>query len=273
MPATVITSTSGAVRDGKPGPSHSGYRFGALPCASHGRRRCAEPGMDRVGRSAGELGKEPGVHCFTEALAFTTPARSAWPSTPERTMVDHATTTGCQSPLCADALFIMRRGWCATRAAASGFSRDRCRQREPRWPAFIGVYGKWEVFAQRYENGRWLEPIPVPQTQGGDEAEFAVAADTQGNVFTAMVGDHRQWGDRPAPANHDILFARLRTDRQSAAPLAPRAPEPPTEPNPEPREAAQVAGSSRLRGDSRSEDFPRRPASSHRSFERRRSEA
>lgn len=118
----------------------------------------------------------------------------------------------------------------------------RPRSSVSRVASYLGVYGKWEVFAQRYENGRWTEPIPIPGTQAGDETEFAVAADSKGSVFAAMVGDHRQWGARMDPINRDLFFTRLRTDRQSSQPLAPRSPEPPTTPSPEPREAAQVAG-------------------------------
>lgn len=127
----------------------------------------------------------------------------------------------------------------------------RPRSSVSRVATYLGVYGKWEVFALRYENGRWSEPIPIPQTQGRDEAEFAVAADSKGNVFAAMVGDHRQWGAKErgvtenaaqtVPGKHDLFFARLRTDQQSSAPLALRSPEPPTTPSPEPREAEQVA--------------------------------
>ena len=127
----------------------------------------------------------------------------------------------------------------------------RPRSSVSRVATYLGVYGKWEVFALRYENGRWSEPIPFPQTQGRNEAEYAVAADSKGSVFAAMVGDHRTWGDKAIVGKHDIFFAALPVGQvhdlpsgragRGPAPLALRVPEPPTTPSPEPREAAQVA--------------------------------
>src|SRR6185503_9482371 len=54
--------------------------------------------------------------------------------------------------------------------------------------------GKWEVTATYYQHDRWSELFLIPETAGRNEGELAVAADASGNVYTALVSDHRLWG-------------------------------------------------------------------------------
>ncbi len=105
--------------------------------------------------------------------------------------------------------------------------------------------GKWEVMATYYSGDRWSELIPVPDTVGRNEGEVQVAADGAGNVWAAMITDHRLWAGpnfSHQPQNHDVMFTRLRSAAAATAvELSPRASEPPAALAPEPREKEQLA--------------------------------
>lgn len=103
--------------------------------------------------------------------------------------------------------------------------------------------GKWEVFATYYRGDRWLEPILVPESVGRNGGEVSVAADGAGNVYAALVTDHRLFGGpnfSHPPQNHDIMLARLRAASAPAIELGARGTEPPASKPTEPRESAQV---------------------------------
>jgi hypothetical protein len=104
--------------------------------------------------------------------------------------------------------------------------------------------GKWEAVATYYSGDRWSELILLPGSVGRNEGEIQTAADTRGNVYVALVSDHRLWGGPNfghPPGNNDIMFTRLRTGAPAAAQVAARPPEPPGALPSEPREKEQIA--------------------------------
>ncbi len=103
--------------------------------------------------------------------------------------------------------------------------------------------GKWEVYATHYDGDRWAEPIIVPESIGRNGAELQVAADQQGNVFAALVADHRLFGGpnfSTGPRNHEVMLARLRSGTPVAMELGSRGVEPPASRPTEPREKEQI---------------------------------
>jgi hypothetical protein len=103
--------------------------------------------------------------------------------------------------------------------------------------------GKWEAFAAFYDRDRWSELLPVPESVGRNEGEISVAADRKGNVYAALVTDHRLFGGpnfSNPPANHDVMLARLRAHGQTGIELGPRGSESPASRPTEPREREQI---------------------------------
>lgn len=103
--------------------------------------------------------------------------------------------------------------------------------------------GKWEVLATSYDGDRWSEPVIVPESVGRNEGEIAVAADTKGNVWAALVNDNRQFGGANFSGphrNHDVMIARLRSFRDARTELGARGGAPPASRPNEPREKEQV---------------------------------
>ena len=122
------------------------------------------------------------------------------------------------------------------------FARPRTSARLP--TSLWAAGGKWEVQATYYTGDRWVDPILIPDSVGRNEGELAATADSKGNVFLALVTDHRLWGG-PAfgesPVNNDIMFATLRTSAPAKPDLAGRPPEQPGGLPVEPREKEQIA--------------------------------
>ena len=125
------------------------------------------------------------------------------------------------------------------------FTRPRTSARLP--TSLWAAGGKWEVFGTFYSGDRWSDLLLIPGTVGRNEGDLQVAADNAGNVYLALVSDHRLWGGPAfgeAPQNNDILFTHLRTAAPASAQLGVRPPEPPGGRSTEPREKEQI---SRLR--------------------------
>ena len=113
--------------------------------------------------------------------------------------------------------------------------------------SLIAMGAKWEVFATYYNGDRWSDLFLIPNSVGRNGGELQVAADTQENVYVALVSNQRLWGGGLAglpPQNNVILFARLGVRGPVVHELAARPPEPPTTLPSEPREREQI---SRLR--------------------------
>jgi hypothetical protein len=122
------------------------------------------------------------------------------------------------------------------------FSRPRTSARLP--TTLWAAGGKWEVFGMYYSGDRWSDLMLIPGTVGRNEGDVVTAADKAGNVYVALVSDHRLWGGPnfgEPPQNNDILFTRLRTAAPASAQLGARPPEPPGGRPSEPREKEQVA--------------------------------
>jgi hypothetical protein len=122
------------------------------------------------------------------------------------------------------------------------FARPRIESRLP--TSLWAAGGKWEVMATYYSGDRWSDLFLIPDTVGRNEGEVQVAADNKGNVYTALVSDHRLWGGPnfgEPPQNNDIMFTRLRTTATEPAALGTRPPEPPGGLPTEPREREQIA--------------------------------
>ncbi|MBI3682449.1 MAG: hypothetical protein HY235_18880, partial [Acidobacteria bacterium] len=103
--------------------------------------------------------------------------------------------------------------------------------------------GKWEVFATYYRDDRWAELITVPESVGRNGGEISVAADRRGNVYAALVTDHRLFGGpnfSNPPRNHDVMLARLHSRSRAGTDLGPRGVEPPAGKPTEPREKEQI---------------------------------
>src|SRR5205823_4927569 len=126
------------------------------------------------------------------------------------------------------------------------FTRPRTSARLP--TSLWAAGGKWEVMGTFYSGDRWSDLLLIPDTVGRSEGELQAAADNAGNVYVALVSDHRLWGGPAfgeAPQNNDIQFTCLRTSMPAAAKLGARPPEPPGGGPTEPREKEQIA---RVRG-------------------------
>jgi hypothetical protein len=54
--------------------------------------------------------------------------------------------------------------------------------------------GKWEVCATYYVGDRWSPFVAVPDSVGRNGGEMNASADAKGNVFVALVTDHKLWG-------------------------------------------------------------------------------
>jgi hypothetical protein len=108
--------------------------------------------------------------------------------------------------------------------------------------------GKWEAQATYYSGDRWSELQIIPDSVARNDGEMALAADSGGGIWAALVSDHRLWGGAnfgEAPRNNDIMVTRLHVQGTRPADLAARgADEPGGLPN-EPREKEQIA---RVRG-------------------------
>lgn len=113
------------------------------------------------------------------------------------------------------------------------------------WRKSIAMHGgKWEVFATYYSEDRWSDLFLIPDSVGRNGGAVEVAADSQQNVYVAMVSDHRPWGGantgRP-PRNNDVMFTALKGQGAVPVELAPLTPEAPTKLPSEPKEAEQIA--------------------------------
>jgi hypothetical protein len=108
--------------------------------------------------------------------------------------------------------------------------------------------GKWEVAATYYAADRWSPLTMVPDSIGRNGGEMDAAADARGNLFVALVTDHKLWGGPnfgTPPGNNDVVFTSLRSETPAAMQLAARPPEPPSALPSEPAEREEIA---RLRG-------------------------
>ena len=123
------------------------------------------------------------------------------------------------------------------------FARPRSSARLP--TSLWAAGGKWEVFATSYRGDRWSELQIIPDTVGRNEGELQAGADAKGNVYVALVSDHRLWGGPDfghPPQNNDIQFTRLSAgDSPSTPQLAARPPEPPGGRPSDPHERQQIA--------------------------------
>ena len=122
------------------------------------------------------------------------------------------------------------------------FCRPRTAARLP--TSLWAAGGKWEVLATHYSGDRWSDLQIIPESTGRNEGPLDAVADSAGNVYVALVTDHRSWGGPnfgDNPQNNDIEFARLRSDAAVAAKLAARPGEQPAGLPNEPQEKEQVA--------------------------------
>lgn len=104
--------------------------------------------------------------------------------------------------------------------------------------------GKWEVVASYYDGDRWSDLMMVPESVGRNEGGVEAAADSAGNVYVALLTDHRLWGGPNfghPPQNNDVMLARLRAEGRGTLQVAARPPEPPAGLPSEPRENDQIA--------------------------------
>jgi len=104
--------------------------------------------------------------------------------------------------------------------------------------------GKWEVGATYYAGDRWSPLMFVPDSVGRNGGEMSAAADAQGNVFVALVTDHKLWGGPnfgTNPGTSDVMFTTLRSDTPPAPQLAARPPEQPGALAAEPHEREEIA--------------------------------
>lgn len=122
------------------------------------------------------------------------------------------------------------------------FSRPRSSARLP--TTLWAAGGKWEVYGTVYSGDRWSDLLLIPETVGRNEGEMQAAADRAGNVYVALVSDHRLWGGPTfgePPRNNDIMFTRLTASQTAPPELGARPPEPPGGKPNEPREREQIA--------------------------------
>ena len=104
--------------------------------------------------------------------------------------------------------------------------------------------GKWEVCATYYVGDRWSPFVAVPDSVGRNGGEMNASADAQGNVFVALVTDHKLWGGPnfgTNPGANDVMFTTLRSDTAGTPQLAARPPEPPGALPSEPAEKTEIA--------------------------------
>lgn len=122
------------------------------------------------------------------------------------------------------------------------FARPRTSSRLP--TSLWAAGGKWEVTATYYNGDRWSELQTIPGTVGRNEGGLDVTADASGNVYLALVTDHRLWGGPnfgEPPQNNDLMFTKLRVNGPATQAIAARPPEPPAGLPSEPREKQQIA--------------------------------
>jgi len=104
--------------------------------------------------------------------------------------------------------------------------------------------GKWEVCATSYAGDRWSELTYVQDSVGRNGGEVAAAGDGKGNVWVAMVSDHKLYGGPDfgeQPGNNDVMVTRLHGTAAVAPVLAERTPEPPAGLSNEPDEKRDIA--------------------------------
>lgn len=105
--------------------------------------------------------------------------------------------------------------------------------------------GKWEVLATYYSGDRWSDLIYLPESVGRNEGEVAAASDSRGNVWVALVTDHKLYGGPEfgeSPGNNDVMVAQLKSGpAASPVQLAERTPEPPAGVTNEPDEKREIA--------------------------------
>jgi hypothetical protein len=104
--------------------------------------------------------------------------------------------------------------------------------------------GKWEVCATYYSGDRWSDLIYLPDSVGRNGGEVAAAPDSSGNIWVALVSDHKFYGGSDfgeQPGNNDVMVSRLTGSPANAAQLAERTPEPPSGLANEPDEKREIA--------------------------------
>lgn len=104
--------------------------------------------------------------------------------------------------------------------------------------------GRWEACATYYSGGKWAPLIFIPESDGRNGGELQAAADTRGNVLTALVTDNQIWGGQgfgELPGNNDIVAARFAAGSPADVQLADLPPEPPAGGPSEPDEPRDVA--------------------------------
>jgi hypothetical protein len=72
----------------------------------------------------------------------------------------------------------------------------------------IGSPINWENFVTRFDGLKWLEPQPLPDSQGSIEKNPALARDSAGDIWTAWMSDGRPFSTM-VPVNADVYCARL----------------------------------------------------------------
>jgi hypothetical protein len=104
--------------------------------------------------------------------------------------------------------------------------------------------GKWEVCATYYAGGRWSPFMMLPDSVGRNGGEMGAAANPQGNVFIALVTDHKRWGGPSFgtnPGTNDLMFTTLHGEAAPPLQLAARPPEQPGMLPSEPQEREEIA--------------------------------
>jgi hypothetical protein len=104
--------------------------------------------------------------------------------------------------------------------------------------------GKWEVCATYYTGDRWADLTYLQDSVGRNGSEVAAAPDSRGNVWVAMVTDHKFYGGPEFgeyPGNNDLMVAELKSGATLPAQLAERTPEPPAGLPNEPDERRDIA--------------------------------
>ena len=104
--------------------------------------------------------------------------------------------------------------------------------------------GKWEVCATYYTGDRWADLMYLQDSVGRNGSEIAAAPDPRGNVWIAMVTDHKFYGGPDFgefPGNNDVMVAELKSGVTLPPQLAARTSEPPAGLPNEPDEQRDIA--------------------------------